>query len=204
MSTNYIRIGVLDIQGSVEEHVAMLKKCGVHPILVETERELAEIDGLIIPGGESTTITKIMKLYGLDRAICKKAQGEKGVRLPVWGTCAGVIILARLGLIDMEIERNGYGRQLDSFESDISISGLGDAGELGRRAFHAIFIRAPRIKHLKKASLKAEILAEYGGEPVMLRDRNLLATTFHPELTSDLRIHKYFIKIVQEYASKKN
>ena len=192
-----IRAGVLDIQGSVEEHLAALKKCGTNPVAVKNIEDLSRVDGLIIPGGESTTIGKLLKKYGLDKEIRRRTMSGA---LTVWGTCAGAILLAKkilnrkpdsLNLMDIEIIRNAYGRQLDSFETSLNISSL----EI--KDFPAVFIRAPIIK---KAFNKTKVLAEYDGMPVMVEQKNLLATTFHPELTDDLRIHKYFLKLTRKYA----
>lgn len=193
-------VGVLDIQGSVEEHLYMLRKAGLQPIAVKTKKDLRKVSGLIIPGGESTIIGKMLKQYGLDKDIKKRTNIGKPRPLSIWGTCAGAILLAKkvvgkkpdiLNLVDIEIARNAYGRQLDSFETEISIPTLG--GE----KFRAVFIRAPIIK---KTSATLKILAQYNGQPVMLRQKNLLITTFHPELTEDLRVHRYFISMVQQYA----
>lgn len=189
-----IKIGILDIQGSVEEHFDALKKIGVGAVLVKNTKDLEKISGLIIPGGESTTIGKLMRRYGLNKVIQKCA-------IPIWGTCAGAILLSKkiynrkphaLGLMDIAIERNAYGRQIDSFQTKISIPAL------GRRKVPAIFIRAPRIK---KTSPFIRVLAEYNGEPVMVRQGRLLATMFHPELTTDMRIHRYFISMTKQYAN---
>lgn len=193
-----ITIGVLDIQGSVKEHLAALKKIGADAVLVKNKKDLDKVSGLIIPGGESTVIGKLMKRWGLDKAIQKRARA-----LSLWGTCAGAILLAKiirnrkphaLHLMDIEIERNAYGRQMDSFETAIS------APPLGRRKIPAVFIRAPRVK---RASPKVKILAQYNGSPVMLRQENFLATMFHPELTDDPRVHKYFLKMTEEYAANR-
>lgn len=186
MSTSSVQIGVLDIQGSVEEHIAVLKKIGASVIAVKTKKDLGRVDGLIIPGGESTTIGKLMKRYGLDKAIHKRT-------LTIWGTCAGAILLSHaLRLMDIAVERNAYGRQIDSFQTKISVP------VLGRRKVPAIFIRAPRIK---KISPSIRVLAEYNGEPVMVRQGRLLATMFHPELTNDTRIHRYFVSMAKQYAN---
>lgn len=202
MSTKNIPVGVLDIQGSVEEHFAVLQKMGANVRLVKTKKDLAKISGLIIPGGESTTIGKLMKKSGLDRVIRERA-GRVKRNLVVWGTCAGAILLAKkirnrhpdsLELMDLDIVRNGYGRQIDSFETDLAVSML-------QKNIPAIFIRAPRIK---KASGKAKVLAQYRGEPVMLQQENLLVTTFHPELTNDTTVHQYFLNLTQHYAESKN
>ncbi|MBI2638565.1 pyridoxal 5'-phosphate synthase glutaminase subunit PdxT [Candidatus Peregrinibacteria bacterium] len=194
-----MQIGVLDIQGSVEEHLAMLGKIGASAVAVKTKKDLDEVDGLIIPGGESTTIGKLMKKYRLDEEIKKR-----GDTLTIWGSCAGAILLAKkirnrkpdaLGLMDIEIARNAYGRQIDSFETKLSVPSL------RKQKIPAIFIRAPRVK---KASPKVKVLAEYRGEPVMLQQENLLATMFHPELTNDPTIHRYFLELVATYAKSKN
>ena len=187
-----MKIGVLDIQGSVVEHVAMLKKIGARVVRVKSKKDLVHIDGLIIPGGESTTIGKLMKKYGLDAEIKKRV--AKGT-LAMWGTCAGAILLAQLGLIKIEVRRNAYGGQLESFEADISIPVLGE------KPIRAPFIRAPQ---LEKISPRGEILAQYAGRPVMVRQGSLLATTFHPELTGDSRVHNYFLSLVKFYADKKS
>ncbi len=197
-----MQVGVLDIQGSVEEHLAMLEKLGVRGTALKSKKDLDKVDGLIIPGGESTTIGKLMKRYGLGRSICRRTKGIKRA-LVVWGTCAGAILLAKkirnrrpdtLGLMDIEIVRNAYGRQIDSFETKLAVP-------IFRKKIPAIFIRAPSVK---KASPKVKVLAEYRGEPVMLRQENLLATMFHPELTDDASTHQYFLDLVQYYAKRKN
>lgn len=195
-----IVIGVLDIQGSVEEHLYALKKIGILTLSVKTKKALEKVDGLIIPGGESTTIGKLVKKYGFEKIIRKRVlEGS----LSIWGTCAGAILLAKkvyhrpmkgLSLMNIEIERNAYGRQIDSFETHLFLPFLGE------KKIPAVFIRAPKIK---KASPKVQILAQYAGSPVMLRQKNILATMFHPELTQDLRIHKYFLSLVKHYATSK-
>ena len=200
VSTNKVLIGVLDIQGSVEEHMAVLKKMRISHRAVKNIEDLAEVDGLIIPGGESTTIGKLLKHYELDKEIRKRA-GLHGRPLSIWGTCAGAILLAKnvlrprpdtLGLMDITIERNAYGRQAESFYTDVAIPCL------GAKKVRALFIRAPLIKKVGKG---VEILAEHGGSPIMVRQKNLLATMFHPELTSDTRVHNYFVSLTKEYAA---
>ena len=185
--------------------MAALKKCGVDPIAVKNIEDLSRVDGLIIPGGESTTIGKLLKRYGLDKEIRKRAlvpHPSSLTPLAVYGTCAGAILLAKkitnqrpdsLSLMDVEISRNAYGRQLDSFETELSIP------KLKIKNFPAVFIRAPRVK---RAFKKAKVLAEYNGEPVMVEEENLLITTFHPELTDDIRIHKYFLELTKKYATR--
>ena len=182
-------IGVLDIMGSVEEHTNALQKCKVKVKMVKSSADLKNIDGLIIPGGESTTIGKLSSAF---------VGGLRNFKKPIWGTCAGAILLAKrianqpprggLKFMDITIARNGYGRQVDSFEADLKIK------TIGNKPFHGIFIRAPKITNIGK---KAEILALYGGSPVMVREGRLLLTTFHPELTSDLRVHRYFISLIR-------
>ena len=186
-----MKIGILALQGDVREHANMLKKLNAESVLVKYPQDLEYIDALIIPGGESTTISLLMGKHGLDKKIKEKcAQG-----MPIYGTCAGAILLATkilgnnmkpLGLIGIDIERNSYGRQIDSFETELSIKSIGN--------FKGIFIRAPLIKRLHNG---AEIMAEHNKFPVMLRQNNVLITTFHPELTNDKRVHEYFIKIVK-------
>lgn len=194
-----MKIGVLDIQGSVEEHFVALKKIKkIEPVLVKTVKDLEGIDGLIIPGGESTTIGKLLRKFGLRDEIIKRAKAG----LPVWGTCAGAILIAKkitgkqtadsLKLMDITIERNAYGRQIESFETQIEF----DVGAYGKavwgKVVDAIFIRAPKIVKVGKG---VKILAIHNGEIVAARQGNLLATNFHPELTEDLSIHKYFAEM---------
>lgn len=189
-------IGVLALQGSVTEHITMLKKCNVGPIEVKLPEQLNKIKGLIIPGGESTTIGKLMKTSGIDKAIIKRAK-----KIPIWGTCAGAILLAKeiigsnqpkLGLMDISIKRNSYGRQIDSFETKLQV-------KIFNRAFPGIFIRAPIIESVGN---NVDILATFKNKPVMVLQKHLLVTTFHPELTNDLRIHKYFINLCKNVQKK--
>ena len=200
-----MKIGVLALQGAVPEHIKALRRCGVEAVEVKEPSQLTDIDGLILPGGESTTIGKLMERYGLLSEI--KKQHEE-TNLPVFGTCAGMILLAkdiegsgqhRLGLMDICVKRNAFGRQIDSFEEDVPVnfSGNGKAPE----KFHAIFIRAPFITH---AGSGVSVLSKLSDDRIIfVRQGNLLASSFHPELTSDLRIHKYFIRLVGEEASKR-
>jgi len=187
-----MKIGILALQGSVQPHLRALKKCKVHTISVKSPRDLETINGLIIPGGESTTIGKLMTKHKIDKAI--KRRHEEG--MPIYGTCAGAILLAKdiigikqdkLGLMDISIKRNDYGRQLDSFEVDLNI--------FDQKPFKGIFIRAPVINALHNG---CNILAEFQNKPVFVQQNNLLASTFHPELTNDLRIHKYFVDMVEK------
>lgn len=191
------RIGVLAVQGAFAEHIATLQSLGVAAVPVRLPGELKGNEGLIIPGGESTTIGKLIGEYRLAEDLKQlTAQG-----FPVFGTCAGMILLAKeiydcnqhplpdgLAAIDITIRRNAFGRQVDSFETDITISVLGPT------PFHAVFIRAPRIE---KVGGRVQVLASLpDGTPVAAREGNVLATAFHPELTTDLRLHKYFLSMV--------
>jgi 5'-phosphate synthase pdxT subunit len=192
-----MRIGVLALQGDFVEHIEMLKRAGAAGIEVRLPRDLEGIDGLIIPGGESTSIGKLAVLYHLVEPIRKLAETQ-----PVWGTCAGAIFLAKdvdhqqpvLGLMDIVVKRNAFGRQVDSFETDLDIPAMA-AGAGKARPFHAIFIRAPLIE---RVSVDAEVLATLpDGRIVAVREGNLLATSFHPELTGDDRFHRYFLSLRQ-------
>lgn len=179
----------------------MLSKLGVKPVSVKKPSDVNDIDGLIIPGGESTTIGKLMKMYGLDKAITRRVFAKRNP-LCVWGTCAGAILIAKkvynqapdhLKLMDIIIERNAYGRQMESFETQIEIP------TIGTHPMPAVFIRAPKVH---KSSKAVRVLAAYEGSPVMLEENNLLVTMFHPELTNDTRIHKYFIDLTSRYVTK--
>ena len=192
-----VTIGVLALQGAVEKHVVMLEKCGIRPLRVRFAEELDSVHGLIIPGGESTTIGKLMARYGLDKKIIQRV----GEGMPVLGTCTGMILLAknivnsdqhRLSLMDMTILRNAFGRQIDSFEADLDIE------TIGKPPFHAVFIRAP---YVEQANGSVEVLARYEDKIVLLRQGSLLGCSFHPELTEDVRIHQYFAKMVRESRS---
>jgi len=185
-------IGVLAIQGDFLEHRKMLDSISIESREVRTPKELDDLDGLIIPGGESTTIVQLIDIYDMRNTLVEKVhQG-----LPIWGTCAGMIVLAKslkdtrpepLGLMDIEVSRNAFGRQIDSFETDLNISGIDGP------PMHAIFIRAPLITKVGK---EVEILAEVSeGKPVAVRQGKILATSFHPELTEDSRMHSMFANI---------
>jgi pyridoxal 5'-phosphate synthase pdxT subunit len=177
------KIGVLAVQGNVREHLRMLRRLGVEAVEVRKPRELVGLDGLVIPGGESTTFMRLMRLYGLDDAIRRFAG-------PVFGTCAGMIVLdrAHLGLIDVSVARNAYGRQVASFEADLELSGDDEP-------LRGVFIRAPRVAD---AGDDVEVLAELDGEPVLLREGRFLVASFHPELTEDTRVHERFLELVRE------
>jgi pyridoxal 5'-phosphate synthase pdxT subunit len=187
-----MKVGILALQGDVREHISILTKLSVDSVKVKSKQDLHDVDALIIPGGESTTISLLMKEYQLDKAI--KEKHKQG--MPIYGTCAGAIVLAKniignnqakLSLADIIIKRNDYGTQLDSFETRLNIKNIGD--------FKGIFIRAPVIK----SSSGVEILSEHEKNPVMVRQNNILITTFHPELTNDTRVHEYFLNMAKEY-----
>jgi 5'-phosphate synthase pdxT subunit len=190
---NDVTIGVLALQGAVREHLNLLRACGVKAVAVKKVHELADLDGLIIPGGESTTIGQLMEEFGFFPAIRDFASRGK----PVYGTCAGMILLAkeiaesaqpRLGFIDMVAQRNGFGRQRESFETDLEIPPLGE------KPVRAVFIRAPYIDSVKPG---VEVLATYQGKIVAARQAQFLASAFHPELTEDARFHQYFVDMVR-------
>lgn len=178
-----MRVGVLAVQGNFREHAAMLRELGAEVVEVRLPEHLEGLDGLVIPGGESTAITRLMRLYGLEQAIREFAA-------PVLGTCAGMILLdrAHLGLVDVEVERNGYGRQVASFEADLALEGGGEP-------LRGVFIRAPRVT---AAGPGVEVLASHGGDPVLLREGRFLVASFHPELTGDTRVHERFLELVRE------
>ena len=176
-------IGVLAVQGNFREHVAMLRELGADAVEVRKPEELEGLDGLVIPGGESTTFTRLMELYGLDEAV-RDFPGA------VFGTCAGMIVLDRdhLGLVDIGVRRNAFGRQVASFETDLQLPG-GDA------PLRAVFIRAPWIEEVGP---RVEVLAEVDGHPVLAREGRFLVAAFHPELTDDTRLHELFLETVEE------
>jgi 5'-phosphate synthase pdxT subunit len=178
-----VRIGVLAVQGNFREHAAMLRRLGADPVEVRKPEELQGLDGLVIPGGESTTFMRLMRLYGLDEAV-REFTG------PVLGTCAGMIVLdrAHLGAVDIEVDRNAYGRQVASFEADLALAGDGES-------LRGVFIRAPRVREVGP---EVEVLAELDGEPVLLREGRFIVASFHPELTDDTRVHERFLELVRE------
>ena len=190
-----MRVGVLALQGDFREHASMLESIGVTPILVRTSDDLEELDGLVIPGGESTTIGKLADRFDLVEPL----RGAIGDGLPTLGTCAGMVLLAgstterqsqvQLGVLDVVVQRNAFGRQVESFEAEVAVDGL-DGGPV-----HAVFIRAPWIE---KVGDGVDVLAELSGHPVMVRDGNVFATSFHPELTGDGRIHRLVFQTGRE------
>ena len=186
-----LRIGVLASQGDFEAHARVLSSLGADPVEVRTPEQVPGLDGLVIPGGESTTITKALARDGLDSAIRAYAEGD-GALL---GTCAGMIVLDRthLGLLDIDAERNAFGRQRQSFEHDLKVDGLGP------EPLRAVFIRAPWVADRGPA---VEVLAEYEGHPVVVRQGRMLACSFHPELTGDDRLHAFFMAIAGDRKSE--
>jgi pyridoxal 5'-phosphate synthase pdxT subunit len=194
-----MRIGVLALQGAFVEHVKILKSLGVEAVEVRLPEHLAGLDGLIIPGGESTTIGKLAQQYGLMEPLREFAAGR-----PVWGTCAGMVLLARdigrdqplLGLMDIVVERNAFGRQVDSFRIPLNVPALQNGSDRNSAPFPAIFIRGPRLLAVDEAK-GVEILARLeDGTAVAAQQKQWLVTSFHPELTADTRFHQYFLKLV--------
>lgn len=187
------RVGVLAVQGAVTEHAKRLETLGVQAVLVRRPDDLDGVDALVIPGGESTTIGRLIRQYNLFEPIRKR--GEEG--MPLFGTCAGMILLAKrihgpeqahLGLLDATVDRNSFGRQRDSFEAGISVEGLGE------EPYAAVFIRAP---HIVEAGDAVTVLARYEDKIVAARQGNVLVTSFHPELTDDPRMHRLFLNMIE-------
>ncbi|WP_326836291.1 pyridoxal 5'-phosphate synthase glutaminase subunit PdxT [Amycolatopsis rhabdoformis] len=203
-------VGVLALQGAVREHVAMLERAGAHAVPVRREAELSEVDGLVLPGGESTTMSRLLESFELLEPVRERIAGG----LPAFGSCAGMILLARqvldgrpdqqqLGGLDVVVRRNAFGRQVDSFEVDLDFAGVGDG------PVHAVFIRAPWVE---KAGDGVEVLATVPAglvphDPadgaadariVAVRQGSVLATAFHPEITGDERVHRLFVELVRE------
>lgn len=195
MTDRVVRIGVLALQGDFAKHIEMFAALpGVEPFPVRTVDEFRGADGLVIPGGESTTIGKLMERFGLLSAVREAG----GAGLPIFGTCAGMILLAkeirgstqqRLGLLSIEVARNAYGRQIESFEADLA------APALGAKPIRAVFIRAPQVVSTGPG---VEVLASFEDLPVLVRQGTLLAVNFHSELTDDTRLHEYFVSIVRD------
>lgn len=188
-----LRTGVLALQGDFAEHIAVLKRLKVETVEVRLPRDLDGVDALIMPGGESTTFSYLMDLYHLKEPIREMA----GAGVPIWGTCAGLIMMAReltedqpipLRLMDIQVIRNAFGRQVDSFEADVEVE------PLGPEKFTAVFIRAPVIAQVGEGIRVLSRLED--GRPVAVQQGNLLGTSFHPELTDDPRLHRYFLSLV--------
>jgi len=178
-----LRIGVLAVQGNFREHAAMLRRLGADVVEVRKPNQLEDLDGLILPGGESTAFGRLMRLYGLDEAV-------RRFERPVFGTCAGMIVLDRnhLGLVDATVRRNAFGRQVASFETDLDVAGADEP-------VRAVFIRAPWIEDVGP---DVDVLAEHDGHPVLARQGRVLVAAFHPELTDDTRVHERFLDLVEE------
>ena len=187
-----LTIGVLAVQGNFREHASMLRRLGAAVVEVRKPEQLEGLDGLVVPGGESTAIGRLIRLYGLEEAIRRFPQ-------PILGTCAGMILLSRdavdavpdqpfLGAIDVVVRRNGYGRQVRSFEADLDLPGEDEP-------LRGVFIRAPRVE---QAGSEVEVIAELDGDPVLLRQGRILVAAFHPELTEDTRVHERFLELVRE------
>lgn len=196
-----MKVGVLALQGDVREHISALIACGVHPTTIRRPSELAAIDALVLPGGESTTIAQLAEIFGLLEPLATRIAAG----MPVYGSCAGMILLAdeildakegqkTFGGLDITVRRNAFGRQVDSFESDIAFN------DGSTDLIRAVFIRAPWVERVGK---DVEVLASVDTHPVAVRSGHLLATSFHPELTADHRIHRYFIEEVAKPALQK-
>lgn len=189
------RVGVLALQGDVREHVRSLEDSGAEAVPVKTREDLDAVDGIVVPGGESTTIGRLLGIFGLLEPLRQRlADG-----LPAYGSCAGMILLARdvldgrpdqptLGALDVTVRRNAFGRQVDSFETDLDMAGV-EGGPV-----HAVFIRAPWVERVGDG---VEVLAETAGHPVAVRQGSVLATAFHPELTGDRRVHELFVRMLR-------
>ncbi|MCG8398802.1 pyridoxal 5'-phosphate synthase glutaminase subunit PdxT [Bacillus atrophaeus] len=189
-----LTIGVLGLQGAVREHIRSIEACGAAGLVVKRPEQLNEVDGLILPGGESTTMRRLIDTYHFMEPLREfAAQGK-----PLFGTCAGLIILAKeiqgsdnahLGLLDVKVERNSFGRQVDSFEADLTIEGIAEP-------FTGVFIRAP---HILEAGEDVEVLSEHDGRIVAAKQDNLLGCSFHPELTDDHRVTELFVQMVEKH-----
>ena len=190
-----VKVGVLALQGAFRAHGQALTQLGADTREVRTPRDLAQVDALVMPGGESTTMSRLLTSSGLFDDI--KARASDG--MPVFGTCAGMILLATeildgrpdqrsFGVLDVTARRNGYGRQLDSFETELDVAGLDEP-------FHGVFIRAPRVE---RAGASVEVLASVGDDPVLVRQGRIMAAAFHPELTPDTRLHEQFLELVRQ------
>lgn len=193
-----VNIGVLALQGAVREHVTSIEACGANAVLVKRAEDLNGIDGLILPGGESTTMRRLIDLYGMMEPL--RVFANEGH--PMFGTCAGLILLAKslvnydqshLGVMDVTVERNSFGRQVDSFEANLTIHGVAED-------FPAVFIRAP---HITEVGSNTEVLCEHNGRIVMAQQGQFLGCSFHPELTDDHRITAYFVNLVENHMKQK-
>lgn len=191
-----VKIGVLALQGAVREHIKSVEACGAEAIAIKRVEELKEVDGLILPGGESTAMRRLIDKYNFMDALKEFAREGK----PMFGTCAGLILLAKniighephIGVMDITVERNSFGRQVDSFEADLAVKDVADS-------YPAVFIRAP---HIVEAGAEVEILAKNNERIVAAREGQFLGCSFHPELTDDHRLTAYFIEMVKEVKAK--
>ena len=190
-----MKVGVLGLQGDFREHARSLEDAGASAVVVRRPEEIAEVDALVLPGGESTTIGKLLDRF----ALLDPLRERVAAGMPLYGTCAGLILMAnaiegpqdaphRLGVMDVTVRRNGYGRQLDSFETDLEVTGLDET-------FRAVFIRAPVVERSGKG---VEVLASFDGRPVLVRQGRMLGSSFHPEMTGDNRVHSLFVEMVSE------
>jgi 5'-phosphate synthase pdxT subunit len=197
-----LKVGILALQGAFKEHIEAIKKCGAEAVEIKFPEQLNYVDGLIIPGGESTTIDKLLKKYKFKEVLDNFFKMKK----PIFGTCAGLILLAKkvnssnfgLGFIDIVVERNAYGRQIDSFEEFVDLKA---EQNLNGKKFHAVFIRAPKIKD---SGAKVKSLGMHNGSIILARQENVLVCAFHPELTDDIRIHQYFVDMIKKSKYDKN
>ncbi len=191
-----MKVGLLALQGAIAPHADALRALGAEPVAVRTPDQLADVDALVVPGGESTTMSKLLDSSGLAEPLRERL----GAGLPTFGTCAGMIVLARSVLdgradqrsydaIDLTVRRNAFGRQVDSFEADLDVEGLD-------RAFHAVFIRAPFVEDVGPG---VDVLATVDGHPVLCRQGPVLVSAFHPELTDDLRLHELFLTLTTDH-----
>lgn len=190
-----MKIGVLGLQGDVREHVAALEAAGATPVVVKSAEALGSVDALVLPGGESTTIGKLLDRFDLLAPLRARA----GDGMPLYGSCAGAILMSRaiageqdapfrIPVLDVTTRRNAYGRQVDSFETDLQVAGLDEP-------YRAVFIRAPVFEQVGES---VHVLAAVDGDPVLVRQGRLLASTFHPEMTGDNRVHELFVSMVKE------
>jgi pyridoxal 5'-phosphate synthase pdxT subunit len=193
------RVGILALQGAFDAHARVLSSLGADTCEVRTPADLADVDALVMPGGESTTMSRLLGTAGLFEPIAERLRDG----MPVFGTCAGMILLARdvldgrpdqrsFGTVDVAVRRNGYGRQIDSFEADVDVAGLDES-------FHAVFIRAPKVESVGD---DVEVLATHDGVPVLVRQGNVLVASFHPELTGDARVHELFVDHIASQAQR--
>jgi pyridoxal 5'-phosphate synthase pdxT subunit len=189
-----MKVGVLGLQGDLREHARALEDSGATAVVVKTPEQLASVDALVLPGGESTTIGKLLDRFDLLEPLRERAASG----MPLYGTCAGLILMAseiegpqdaphRLGLMDVAVRRNAYGRQVDSFETDLDVTGLDEP-------YRAVFIRAPVVE---RSGDGVEVLASVDGKPVLVRQGRMLGSTFHPEMTGDNRVHALFVDMVR-------